>query len=565
MPDQLEIPRLTPSSNGHDCCYDRVAMTRLSLAALLPSLLAGCPQNGRPEILPIEAQTAFVGSRFELRIQASDPDGDALTFDFSCPTLELGNRARLVKVGNEGVFTWTPIASDVGEQQIDFTASDGGNTDIEPVSVTVKPSKAGESAPIFRKPLGEGTTLDLGQQTCITVEVAVEDSDSVSVDLRQLAPIAGSTFKSVGPLAASFNWCPTSTQANQQRFLLQLEADDHDNPPVRKDYTILIRSALPPGCPGDAPVIAHTPPAPQTTTDPISLAATITDDKGLKAGSPIVYYTTTAPPDPKKLDFKTLSQVSMTSSSGSSYTAKLPNPTAAAAAGESRTLYYVIVAEDDDDPSGSCDHRTQVPDGSVFQLVVTKPATTPSCTKTGECAPGQVCGPSGCVSDVCTPSDTNGDGLYQEQSNCPAKHFCPSKGPGVSPSSCVESCLASSDCKLAGYKCKVFDTVPGCGLEGTKNVGTGCSSFKECKGIAMCLPWKGGYCTVSDCDSYGSYSGACPTGSVCVPLPDSRFGIKVHYLCLKSCTSSSVCRTSDGYSCKTVKDDLDVDRQVCLL
>jgi hypothetical protein len=82
----------------------------------------------------------------------------------------------------------------------------------------------------------------------------------------------------------------------------------------------------------------------------------------------------------------------------------------------------------------------------------------------------------------------------------------------------------------------------------------------------MCLPWKGGYCAISDCDSYGSFSGPCPSGSVCVPLPDSRFTIKVHYLCLKSCvTAAGTCRTSDGYSCKAVKDDLDADQTVCLL
>jgi len=536
------------------------------LTLLVPlQLLAGCAQNARPEILPIDPQTAHVGPRFELRIQAVDPDGDLLSFDFACPTLEIGNRARLVRVGNEGVFTWTPNASDVGEHQIDFTASDGNSTDIGPVSVTVKPSTTGESAPIFRKPLGEGTTLDLAQQTCLTLEVAVEDSDSLEVDLRQESPIAGSTLKSTGPLAATFNWCPTSAQASQQQFVLKLVADDHDNAPVRKDYTILIRSALPPSCPGAAPSITHTPPAPLTTDSEIGITAVVSDDQGLKAGSPVVYYTTTQPPDPKQLDFKSLSQAIMAGAGGSSYTAQLPNPTAGLSAGQSKTIFYVIVAEDDDDKSGTCDHRTQLPDGSVFQLVVTKPTSSVTCTKTGECSAGQVCGSSGCVSDVCTPNDSNGDGFYFEQSNCPAKHFCPSKGPQVTPSSCVESCLSDADCKIAGYRCKVFDTEPGCALEGTKNVGTACKSFSECKGIEMCLAWKGGYCSISDCDSYGGYSGPCPSGSVCVPLPDSRFTIQVHYLCLKSCTSDSSCRTSDGYSCKTVKDDMDVDRQVCLL
>jgi hypothetical protein len=313
-------------------------------------------------------------------------------------------------------------------------------------------------------------------------------------------------------------------------------------------------------------VISHSPPAAQKTTSPIPIKATITDDKGLK-GSPVVYHSTTKPSDPKKLDFAKLSQVSMTSSSSGSnvYTASLPNPTGSLLPGNSATIYYVIVAEDNDDATGTCDHRTQSPKEALYSVAVTRPQEATKCTTNAQCKAGQVCNGSSCVKDTCIAKDTNGDKFYWEQSTCPTAHFCPAKGPNISPSHCVESCTKDADCKLPGTKCKVFDTKKGCGAAGSKTIGQACKEFTECAGKAMCLPWTGGYCSISDCDSYGSYSGPCPTGSVCVPVPDNRFKtLKKHWLCFKLCKDNSDCRTSEGYSCKSVTDDKETQQKVCL-
>jgi hypothetical protein len=146
------------------------------------------------------------------------------------------------------------------------------------------------------------------------------------------------------------------------------------------------------------------------------------------------------------------------------------------------------------------------------------------------------------------------------------KHFCPAKGPTPAPSHCAELCVSDADCQLPGYACKIFDTKPGCGLTGTKNVGTSCSSFTECKGAAMCLSWKGGYCAMSDCDSSGFWGDPCPSGSACIPVTDVRFPTTLfHFLCLKVCTSAANCRASEGYSCKLEMDDTDGYQQVCEL
>jgi hypothetical protein len=101
------------------------------LLSALITLLTGCPSNTPPELLPIKPQTAYVGSRFDLRLEAYDPEGDLVTFSCKCPTIEsFEKRARIIRVGAQGLFSWTPLAPDVGEHQIDFIANDGENTDI---------------------------------------------------------------------------------------------------------------------------------------------------------------------------------------------------------------------------------------------------------------------------------------------------------------------------------------------------------------------------------------------------------------------------------------------------
>lgn len=62
-----------------------------------------CGSNAGPQIHDIEAQTAYVGSRLEFRVLASDPDGDPPTFTFTSPTV---SRARLLNLDrNEAIFS----------------------------------------------------------------------------------------------------------------------------------------------------------------------------------------------------------------------------------------------------------------------------------------------------------------------------------------------------------------------------------------------------------------------------------------------------------------------------
>jgi hypothetical protein len=523
----------------------------------------GCGSNTAPVMQPVSArQVAFVGNRLDITILAYDPDGDTLSFAFRPKGNPLGSRAQIVPLADRAIFSWTPAASDVGEHQIDFTVSDGETNDTQTVTIEVRPGTSPNTAPIFRRPLGFGTTLDLEKQACVNVDVLVEDPDSVKIDVTQDPPIAGSSLTRIGQLSALFNWCPSEQQKSQLQHVLRLVANDGDNPPVVKDFMIVLRVPLPTTCPGNPPQVLHNAPAGGTTLEPIRVQATVTDDLGLKA-APVVYYSS-AEPHPGAVDVSSMQQLEMTLKSPGFYEGSLPNPAKGMAPGSKHTLYYVIVAEDDDDKQGNCDHRTQAPsDTATFKVEITTPQLSVSCAKTKECPFNEVCDGQVCVADGCTPQDTNGDNLYWEQGSCPSSHICPIAGPSITPSHCAVSCTVDGDCG-SGRVCKVFESKAACGKPGTKGVGEACADFTECSGKQMCLPWGKGYCTISDCDTNGGFSGPCPNGSSCYPMPDGRFYEGKHWLCARSCTNNAECRAADGYTCQEIEDDKKIKRRVCL-
>src|SRR5688572_16107880 len=190
---------------------------RLSLA-WLAVLAVGCA-NRAPVMQPIDDQTGSVGAELTFELRATDPDGDSLTFDFEAPMIpDLKSRSNPARVSSftDGVaiFRWTPGAQDRNSSAyaFDFKVSDGKATTTETVQITILDS-AGGGAPIFREPLGTGTTLDLDQNNCIEVAILVDDPDSTAVTISEEEPlIEGATLEQTGNFEATWQWCPTPEQ-----------------------------------------------------------------------------------------------------------------------------------------------------------------------------------------------------------------------------------------------------------------------------------------------------------------------------------------------------------------
>ena len=394
--------------------------------AFLVTSAAGLGCNQAPTLAALGDQVATVDTVFTLTLAASDPDGDTLQFSFTADISDISNRAAIEPSGpGMAVFRFTPIISDVGIHAFDFAASDGSDTARQTISIEVKPSAGG--APIFRQPLGTGTTLDLAQKKCGSISIVVEDPDSAEVNLTQEEPlIAEAILSQKSGLTAEWKWCPTDAQiAGDDRYMLRLAADDGTNQ-TTKDYLIVLRKPQNPSCPGPAPVVAHEPQN-ETTVVGLSIFAQISDDQGIK-GEPLLYYSTTAPSTPP--DLMQMTQVVMILIDGSSqdgiWGADVPNPAAGLPAGSSADLYYVIVAEDDDDSTGSCDHVTQAPPGTdSYHTLITNPGGQGNLGVCEACSADLQCGGA---ADNCVPIGGAGftycGRTCSTDGECPTDYYC---------------------------------------------------------------------------------------------------------------------------------------------
>ncbi len=402
--------------------------TLLALGVATALASAGCKGGGdAPEIDDPGMQIAQVGTQLSLTLLANDPDGDAIAFGFDSNIPEIESRAMLTRSpSGAGIFRWTPLAADVGTWFVDFTASDGDNTTTLTVEIDVRSAIGGSGTPVFRAPLGTGTTLDLEEADCLDVEIVIEDQDSTSVVIAQEEPvIEGATIEASGGLEGTWRWCPNADQIAadaEDRYTLTLSADDLANPVTLKDYLIVLRKPNRPDCPGLAPVIDHTA-ADESTVNNLTVSADISDDEGLKQ-PPLFYYSLTDPGANPNLGAMT--QLTMLLVSGSMqdgvWAADVPNPVAGMTTGSMRDVYYVIVADDDDDDMGDCDHTTE---SSVYAMTVTNPGGS---------------GNTGLCESCTTDAQCGGDG-----------DLCVRVGVMNQPY-CLDACTGAADC-ATGYTC----------------------------------------------------------------------------------------------------------------
>ncbi len=412
----------------------------LLAAGLATSAACSSDDNAKPVIEQISDQTVAVGQELKIAVIARDPDGDPVTYSYKT---ERDIDASLVPGAGNAIFSWTPIAADVGDHSIDFIANDNkAGPSKRTIVVTVRSAVGSPTAPVFRQPLGTGTTFPVTDNPtvpeCVQLAIQVDDSDTPTVDLGQEGQIIeGSNVQQTGGLEGVWEWCPTQEQKDAKDiYQLVLYADDNENPRVKKDFLIILQKPTKPDCPGDAPVINHTPADHNSVVD-LTLDAVVSDDQGLKFPPQVQYSTTDPGPNP---DVTKLTQVAMIQIDGDpkngTWAGDIPNPVASKPAGSKTDLFYRIVATDNDDAEGSCDHVTNSPDPGFHKITVTNPGgagglgVCKSCTKDLQCGAaadtcfivgtksycGKSCtGPSGCPTDYDCSEVTSVDNVKSKQ------------------------------------------------------------------------------------------------------------------------------------------------------
>lgn len=222
----------------------RAAWVRGALALGLAAL-AGCEDDGHPPTLADPGpQVAVVGRALVVLVQASDPDGDALEYSFMSPTPSLADAATLV-VSPDGraIFSWTPLADDLGQHAVELQVTDGTFDTALPFTVEVRGAGEG-SEPTFTEPLAEGLVHDLADDPCVPdLAIVVSDPDDTEIELRQAEPLLAGAELSVSPsgLQGLWSWCPTEAQTSAAGVHeLVLAADDGTNPPTLLRFSIFL-------------------------------------------------------------------------------------------------------------------------------------------------------------------------------------------------------------------------------------------------------------------------------------------------------------------------------------
>ena len=445
----------------------------LGAMVLLAGLPWGCGDDTQSvaanmALLPVADQSVVVGAELQVQLTVTNSAGIAPEFRASSPTLPDFNsrtsRPTFLPFGAGGIMRWTPLVTDVGQHTIEVEAFTTAGVAWSAFNVTVQP---GQAAPVFRQPLGSGTTLDLAGSNCVTVDVLVEDFDTPMVRISLEPPVEENyVFTADGPLAGTFEFCPSQQQIEKSElYTVNFAAEDEDGHITRKKYTVVLRRSVGENCGGQAPTISHVAPRDQSTRGQITFTAEIADDQGL-GGQPKLYYSLDTQSWARGIDVSQFTAHNMVRVDGGpqsgTYQASLPSPVADAEPGQTGSLFYFIEATDDDDAMGNCDHRVAFPEDEVLTVEVVAPerglglGVCGACQTDADCQSGlcvQVGGTNHCVQG-CASAVPEACGSLTEAGCCEGNILRYCDGGRVSQLNCAERPACGWNPRRATYYCQ---------------------------------------------------------------------------------------------------------------
>lgn len=356
----------------------------VGVAALLATA-CDSPDNRPPAFAPVPDAVFRVDVGATLRVEATDPDGDAVDYRFDLAPVPPSQAAaapgapRFEVIGGGALLSWTPTAADAGdagEARYDATVvavDEHGARATLRIPITVVAARV-EAEPLrFVAPAGEGILLTGDCLVALPVETrGAGDAVSIEADTPAArcdgapgcAPLA---LVGAGPQKA-LDWCPTPSQLQDTvhhplRFSARSLAGDAA---AGKRFFVRFHRDPAPGCGGSAPRIEHVPPNPIEGPLDYVIEAEITDDLGIKTAPVLAYAVDLDPPpaDPRAIDG--WQAVAFVKQGGDRWQAAIPN--LGLPPGERATIAYAIFAVDnDDEASTACDHTAEA---GVFTIEV---------------------------------------------------------------------------------------------------------------------------------------------------------------------------------------------------
>jgi len=197
--------------------------------------------NHPPVLNPIGDQTVNEGEQVQLRITATDQDGDRLNFTVA----GLPSGATFADQNNgTASLIWTPDFTQAGEYTVTITVADEhGATDAETITITVVDRGNGNSCPVF-DPMENSYEVLENEEIQIPVRATDADGDIIvlSIDESVVTIPEGATFTDNGDGTGMFTWTPDFGQHGSYHVFF--EASDGNCDPVVRHITVVVKSAI---------------------------------------------------------------------------------------------------------------------------------------------------------------------------------------------------------------------------------------------------------------------------------------------------------------------------------
>lgn len=360
---------------------------KIQCVALLVALvsLSACSaddSNNQPPTVNLDVGnevTVVVGETLNIVVRASDPEGGSVSFDFQArPDGQFSmDRADFLTSADQALFQWSPIASDVTDNdpmRLIFIVEDSaGNSTEKTVNVTVVP---GNGVPRFLNSSSELYDPRVGKPITIDVRVRDDDSNEVALSIDESSAPPGSEFDQIGPFEGIYTWQPSVEQLRSRVHNVKFLADDAQNPVVEYVVTIVIRSrsggelradSLDLSCPGEE-VIRHSPLLAQKTFDPYIISASLSAEAAGTYDSMFVYWTIGNPYGGEECNRATgegdcFESIELTSTDGTNFRGAIGNQVSE---GNVSTVHYQICAIDDE--GRGADAVVCAPSAGQFEL-----------------------------------------------------------------------------------------------------------------------------------------------------------------------------------------------------
>jgi len=211
----------------------------LVFVVVFVTLLAGCfpspiEENQAPIIISTPVTTAKVGIPYTYDVDATDPEGDILTYSLTTPAGMTINSAT-------GVISWLPTFAQVGDNDVTVVVSDGDLSVVQNFTITVsKPTPTPVPTPVNHAPSITSTpslTAIVGVGYTYTITATDPDGDVLTYSL--VSGPAGMTFTA----PATINWTPVSGQIGPND--VTVKASDGDKFDTQS-FTVVVVENQPP-------------------------------------------------------------------------------------------------------------------------------------------------------------------------------------------------------------------------------------------------------------------------------------------------------------------------------